>query len=338
MSYQDINTHQTTSSPVVDPFQVPPSLPSIQTPQPSGMAMLVQPQSAAPSSLSLAQTPTQEYHQNLSSPSNQPQQIQTSAPQAQDQNIAHVPFCAGCNTRIFDRFILRVQDKSWHAKCLRCSDCQCQLSDKCYSRSGQVYCKDDFSKRFGTRCAGCQQPIPPTQVVRRAQENVYHLQCFACFICQRQLSTGDEFYLMDDRKLVCKADYEAAKARADGSQKRPRTTISQKQLDLLKTAYCVSPKPSRHVRQELSDKTGLDMRVVQVWFQNKRAKDKRTKKDDGSDEGAGEGEGRGGDGDFSVSTPTSATDDIQGQFILDPDIAQQGIDAPPPNPIGTTSA
>ena len=69
-------------------------------------------------------------------------------------DIAHVPFCAGCNTRIFDRFILRVQDKSWHAKCLRCSDCQCQLSDKCYSRSGQVFCKDDFSKYVGGRGGG----------------------------------------------------------------------------------------------------------------------------------------------------------------------------------------
>lgn len=68
-------------------------------------------------------------------------------------------------------------------------------------------------REFGTKCAGCNQPIPPTQVVRRAQDNVYHLQCFACFICARQLSTGDEFYLMDDKKLVCKADYEAAKAR-----------------------------------------------------------------------------------------------------------------------------
>ena len=28
-----------------------------------------------------------------------------------------------------------------------------------------------------------------------------------------QLNTGDEFYLMEDKKLVCKADYEAAKAR-----------------------------------------------------------------------------------------------------------------------------
>ena len=75
-----------------------------------------------------------------------------------------------------------------------------------------------FCRRFGTRCAGCSQPIPPTQVVRRAQENVYHLQCFACFICSRQLSTGDEFYLMDDKKLVCKADYEAAKARGKKTQ------------------------------------------------------------------------------------------------------------------------
>ena len=72
-----------------------------------------------------------------------------------------------------------------------------------------------FYRRFGTKCAGCNQPIPPTQVVRRAQENVYHLQCFACFICQRQLSTGDEFYLMDDRKLVCKADYEAARCKGN---------------------------------------------------------------------------------------------------------------------------
>ena len=72
-------------------------------------------------------------------------------------------------------------------------------------------------RRFRKKCSGCSQPIPSTQVVRRAQDNVYHLQCFACFICSRQLSTGDEFYLMDDKKLVCKADYEAAKARGEHS-------------------------------------------------------------------------------------------------------------------------
>jgi len=67
--------------------------------------------------------------------------------------------------------------------------------------------------RYGTKCAGCEQGIPPTQIVRRAQDNVYHLECFACSMCSRQLNTGDEFYLMDDKKLVCKADYETVKTR-----------------------------------------------------------------------------------------------------------------------------
>ncbi|RWS29308.1 lhx3-like protein, partial [Leptotrombidium deliense] len=88
----------------------------------------------------------------------------------------------------------------------------------------------------------------------------------------------DEFYLMEDNKLVCKADYEAAKQR-EASSKRPRTTITAKQLETLKNAYNNSPKPARHVREQLSHDTGLDMRVVQVWFQNRRAKEKRLKKD-----------------------------------------------------------
>ena len=67
---------------------------------------------------------------------------------------------------------------------------------------------------------------------------------------------------------------------ADGNQKRPRTTISAKQLESLKAAYQISPKPSRHVREQLSQETGLEIRVVQVWFQNRRAKDKRMRKDD----------------------------------------------------------
>ncbi|XP_039618573.1 LIM/homeobox protein Lhx3 isoform X2 [Polypterus senegalus] len=193
-----------------------------------------------------------------------------------------IPVCAGCNQHIVDRFILKVLDRHWHSKCLKCSDCQTPLSDKCFSRGESVYCKEDFFKRFGTKCAACQQGIPPTQVVRRAQDFVYHLHCFACIVCKRQLATGDEYYLMEDSRLVCKTDYETAKQReADSTAKRPRTTITAKQLETLKNAYNNSPKPARHVREQLSSETGLDMRVVQVWFQNRRAKEKRLKKDAG---------------------------------------------------------
>ena len=62
--------------------------------------------------------------------------------------IQGVPICAGCNSPIVDRFILKVLDKPWHSRCLRCSECQKELKDKCYSRCGQVFCKDDFSRSF----------------------------------------------------------------------------------------------------------------------------------------------------------------------------------------------
>ncbi|CAG2100373.1 unnamed protein product [Medioppia subpectinata] len=195
-----------------------------------------------------------------------------------------LPRCNGCDGVIFDRFILKLghdneRHTCWHSGCLVCCDCHSSLTVKCYMRNGQPYCKDDFYKRFAkTKCANCELGIAPTAIVRRAQDNVYHMHCFNCILCKRALNTGDEFYLMEDNKLVCKTDYESAKQR-ESSSKRPRTTITAKQLETLKIAYNNSPKPARHVREQLSHDTGLDMRVVQVWFQNRRAKEKRLKKD-----------------------------------------------------------
>lgn len=52
-------------------------------------------------------------------------------------------------------------------------------------------------------------------------------------------------------------------------------------MEILKQAYNSSSKPPRHIREQLAADTNLDMRVVQVWFQNRRAKEKRLKKDSG---------------------------------------------------------
>merc|ERR1719219_2289766 len=57
----------------------------------------------------------------------------------------------------------------------------------------------------------------------------------------------------------------------------PRTTIKAKQLEVLKTAFSQTPKPTRHIRKQLAKETGLPMIVIQVWFQNKRSKERRMK-------------------------------------------------------------
>uniref|UniRef100_A0A8C4WZY3 LIM zinc-binding domain-containing protein n=1 Tax=Eptatretus burgeri TaxID=7764 RepID=A0A8C4WZY3_EPTBU len=113
--------------------------------------------------------------------------------------------CGGCSLPIGDRFLLKALERSWHASCLRCRDCQSPLSEVCVRLCLSVPCMP--CRRFGTKCAGCRQGIPPSQAVRKAQERVFHLHCFACSLCGRQLVTGDLFYLLDDARLVCQHDY-----------------------------------------------------------------------------------------------------------------------------------
>ena len=51
-----------------------------------------------------------------------------------------------------------------------------------------------------------------------------------------------------------------------GTKRRgPRTTIKAKQLETLKAAFAATPKPTRHIREQLAQETGLNMRVIQVW-------------------------------------------------------------------------
>uniref|UniRef100_A0A0N4ZZ13 Homeobox domain-containing protein n=1 Tax=Parastrongyloides trichosuri TaxID=131310 RepID=A0A0N4ZZ13_PARTI len=60
--------------------------------------------------------------------------------------------------------------------------------------------------------------------------------------------------------------------------KRPRTILNNQQRKAFKIAFEKSAKPCRKVREQLAKETGLSVRVVQVWFQNQRAKIKKIKK------------------------------------------------------------
>uniref|UniRef100_A0A182YB04 Uncharacterized protein n=1 Tax=Anopheles stephensi TaxID=30069 RepID=A0A182YB04_ANOST len=73
----------------------------------------------------------------------------------------------------------------------------------------------------------------------------------------------------------CRGDSQAENKSPDdgaGSKRRgPRTTIKAKQLEVLKNAFSQTPKPTRHIREQLAKETGLPMRVIQKKLRCVRA-------------------------------------------------------------------
>lgn len=133
--------------------------------------------------------------------------------------------CAGCGKRITDRFLLKALDMFWHEDCLKCGCCDCRLGEvgsTLYTKANLILCKRDYlrytivsllriarlldvfkilmsrhvnnsslvclTRLFGNTgyCAACSKVIPAFEMVMRARNNVYHLECFACQQCNHR--------------------------------------------------------------------------------------------------------------------------------------------------------
>lgn len=79
----------------------------------------------------------------------------------------------------------------------------------------------------------------------------------------------DELEDMNDRPQTGGADNEQPK------DKRLRTTILPEQLDYLYQKYQIESNPSRKMLENIAREVGLKKRVVQVWFQNTRARERK---------------------------------------------------------------
>ncbi|XP_063834245.1 insulin gene enhancer protein ISL-1 isoform X2 [Ostrinia nubilalis] len=266
--------------------------------------------------------------------------------------------CVGCGGQIHDQYILRVApDLEWHAACLKCQECRQFLDESCtcFVRDGKTYCKRDYTRLFGTKCDKCGASFSKNDFVMRAKTKIYHIDCFRCCACARQLIPGDEFALREGGALYCREDHDVLEKSAntsgssanpesnnnttlsnnnshhphelgsmsdsgsesgshksgrartsaaadgkptrvrtvlnekqlhtlsdsekssarDGKSTRVRTVLTEKQLRTLGTCYAANPRPDALMKEQLVEMTGLSPRVIRVWFQNKRCKDKK---------------------------------------------------------------
>ncbi len=76
----------------------------------------------------------------------------------------------------------------------------------------------------------------------------------------------------------------------DERKVRVRTLISEEQLAILKAYYLANPRPKREELERIASKIGHPFKVVKVWFQNSRARDRREGKPPMTQAGQG-GEG-----------------------------------------------
>lgn len=61
-------------------------------------------------------------------------------------------------------------------------------------------------REFGISCSRCNVTIQKDDWIRKAHGNCYHLSCFNCDICKRQLPTGEQF-AFHNNILLCKIHY-----------------------------------------------------------------------------------------------------------------------------------
>lgn len=157
------------------------------------------------------------------------------------------------------------------------------MEKSCFEFEDKILCKSDYahlqlstttstsaSSRHNTNslkctCATCNWPISSSDWVRRAGGFVYHLACFTCYLCNRQLNTGEQFALdwLDRQtgvaKLVCRCHFgandilESSNQQLEHRQQQCQDTnqINQsawnQQLDNPSTSPQISATNNRHL-------------------------------------------------------------------------------------------
>ncbi|XP_019614702.1 PREDICTED: LIM homeobox transcription factor 1-beta-like isoform X2 [Branchiostoma belcheri] len=220
--------------------------------------------------------------------------------------------CTGCLQSIpSTEFVMRAMGNIYHLRCFQCVVCQQRLQkgDEFIMKNSQLYCKHDYEKEVQLAVPKMSpgsseedenttenrpRPKRPRTILttqqRRAFKASFEVSPKPCRKV-RSLQFNEEH---DFSCATGSSEEDENTTENRPRPKRPRTILTTQQRREFKALFEVSPKPCRKVRETLAAETGLSVRVVQVWFQNQRAKMKKlARRNQEASQGAnGEGKSR----------------------------------------------
>ncbi|KAJ8357547.1 hypothetical protein SKAU_G00203410 [Synaphobranchus kaupii] len=183
--------------------------------------------------------------------------------------------CTSCGLEIVDKYLLKVNDLSWHVRVSlvqRVSNSAWKARQLLYQRKRSVLQTGLFQKVRDAVCPLWQE---------------YPLD-----------GLGEEFALVEE-KVLCRVHYDCMldnlkRAMENGNgvnvegampteqevnqpkpAKRARTSFTADQLQVMQAQFAQDNNPDAQTLQKLAERTGLSRRVIQVWFQNCRARHKK---------------------------------------------------------------
>ncbi|XP_041665688.1 LIM/homeobox protein Awh-like [Cheilinus undulatus] len=166
--------------------------------------------------------------------------------------------CARCFQPIpASALVMRSGDLTFHPHCFSCQDCDLKLMPgNLYCMQGQnIYCQSHYHDNGSFTLTHDLQPEPNTRDVQNQASG------------EGEESVSNPEPRLDDR---------GAGGRSYRRTKRMRTCFRSEQLRALEMYFAQKQNPDGKDWTCLAHRTGLPKRVLQVWFQNARAKLRRS--------------------------------------------------------------
>ncbi|XP_008407983.1 filamin-binding LIM protein 1 isoform X3 [Poecilia reticulata] len=139
-------------------------------------------------------------------------------------NKAGIPLCEGCYQaslelcwtcgEIITDQIIRAIERTYHPSCFTCTTCNQQIGAQAFAQGevGEVYCLQDYYRKYAPMCSACDQLIIPKEdgtdsYTVECLGRSYHENCYRCEDCGIQLSPepNEHGCYPFEGKMLCKA-------------------------------------------------------------------------------------------------------------------------------------